>query len=71
MKKFIELTMMQGIKVHVNTDQIGYLFETQETTYKNGGENIDVTVVSVTTHGNGGLRVLETSQEILNLINAN
>lgn len=62
MKKFIELTMMQGIKVHVNVDSIGHIYETEV-------DKIKVTIVSTTTHHNGGLRVLETAKEILNLIN--
>ena len=70
MKKFIELTLMNGVKVHINVDHIGHLYETQESTYNRESYKIDVTVVGTTTHRNGGHYVTETVQEILNLINS-
>jgi len=69
MKKFIELTMMQGIKVYVNIDHIGSLYRSKETSYQRGVNDVDITIVGVTTHNNGGFRVIETVEEILNLIN--
>lgn len=68
MEKFIELTMADKTKVYLNVKHIGHLFVTEQRSYIESIANIIVTKVGITTHNNGGFSVLESPQEILNLI---
>lgn len=63
MKKFIELTAIDGIKVHINVDHIGDFSPSRSK------DRAGTTNVGVTTHNNGGFYVRETPEQILNLIN--
>ena len=69
MKKFIELTSLDGGKLYISIDHIGSISEKEEATYNYGTNKEKWTNVGVTTHNNGGFRVKESAQEILNLIN--
>jgi len=69
MAKFIELTLISKEKVYINVEHIGDFFEYMERSYHNT-PTIKITSVGVLTHNNGGFRVLESSKEILNLINS-
>ena len=69
MKKFIELTSLDGRKLYINIDHIGDFSEIEEITFSYGSNSKKWTNVGVTTHNNGGFRVQESAQEILNLIN--
>ena len=67
--KFITLTSIEGGQIVVNVEHIGHLYPiTQKVEYSRITRKA-YTSLGVTTHNNGGFRVTETVDEILELIN--
>jgi hypothetical protein len=62
MKGFIKLTTIGGGEIRIKIDHIGH--------YYDSNTNKD-TVVGVTTHNNGGFKVIQTADEIDELIRTN
>jgi hypothetical protein len=55
--------------VYVNIEQIGHMYQvTKKIEYSNPEQNFTHTILGVTTHNNGGFDILETPEEILELI---
>jgi hypothetical protein len=68
--KFIKLTNTKGDQIVLNVAHIGHLYPVEVTV--GVGINAKRTIhtnVGVTTHNNGGFRVTETVDEIMELIN--
>lgn len=68
--KLIKLTMSNRQFVWINPNQIGHL--SVDESYVEYGRTIPkMTRVGVTTHNNGGFKVIETTEQIIKLINEN
>ena len=65
--KLIKLTSLDKKPIYINIDMIGHLFEVEAT--MEYGKIIEEkhTKIGVTTHNNGGFRVKESIDEILEL----
>lgn len=64
--KFIKLTSANDSKsVFINPDFIGHMYTIPEKVAYGQVEEKACTVVGVTTHNNGGFRVIETVDQIL------
>ena len=67
--KFIKLTSLKDSKpVFINSDFIGHLYEMPEKMSYGSVDEKAHTVVGVTTHNNGGFRVIESVEQILKRI---
>ena len=67
--KFIKLTSLQTSKpVFINPDFIGHLYQVPEKRSYGSVDEVEHTTVGVTTHNNGGFRVIEDVKQILKLI---
>ena len=67
--KFIKLTTIKDKKsVFINPDFIGHLYEMSEKLSYGSVDQEAWTVVGVTTHNNGGFRVVESVEQILKRI---
>lgn len=71
--KFIKLTNCYNRTspkiVYVNIEQIGDMYQvTEKIEYSQTDEEFTYTILGVTTHNNGGFEILETPEEILELI---
>ena len=67
--KFIRLTSIKDSKpVFINPDFIGHMFRVPEKVSYGSVDEVEHTSVGVTTHNNGGFRVIEDVKQILKLI---
>jgi hypothetical protein len=67
--KFIKLTSLQTSKpVFINPDFIGHLYQVPEKMSYGSVDTEAHTIVGVTTHNNGGFRVIESVEQILKRI---
>jgi hypothetical protein len=67
--KFIKLTSLKDSKpVFINPDFIGHMFRVPEKKSYGSVDEAEHTSVGVTTHNNGGFRVIESIEKILKLI---
>jgi hypothetical protein len=67
--KFIRLTSLKDSKpVFINPDFIGHLYQVPEKRSYGSVDEVEHTTVGVTTHNNGGFRVIEDVKQILKLI---
>ena len=67
--KMIKLTSSKDSKpVFINPDFIGHLYEVPEKVIYGSVSEAACTVVGVTTHNNGGFRVIESVEQILKRI---
>ena len=65
--KFITLTLyLDNTKIFINPTCIGHIYEVEKT--KERGKH---TIVSTTSHNNGGFKIAESAEEILKKINEN
>lgn len=66
--KLIKLTLLNKQPVHININHIGHFFEVPE--QRRGSELVErkYTSVGETTHNNGGFNVVESCEEIIDLI---
>ena len=64
--RFIKVTSIKDKKpVYINPDFIGHIYRVPAKEYKYGTvDEIEHTVIGVTTHNNGGFRVIEDIDEI-------
>jgi hypothetical protein len=67
--KFIKLTNLKDSKpVFINPDFIGHMFRVPEKKSYGSVDEAEHTSVGVTTHNNGGFRVIESIEQILKRI---
>jgi hypothetical protein len=67
--KFIKVTSIKDKKpVFINPDFIGHMYRVPEKKSYGTVDEIEHTVVGVTTHNNGGFRVIEDVDQILKQI---
>jgi hypothetical protein len=67
--KFIKLTSLKDSKsVFINPDFIGHMFRVPEKKSYGSVDEAEHTSVGVTTHNNGGFRVIESIEQILKRI---
>ena len=67
--KFIRLTSLKDSNpVFINPDFIGHLYQVPEKRSYGSVDEVEHTTVGVTTHNNGGFRVIEDVKQILKLI---
>ena len=67
--KFIRLTSLKDSKpVFINPDFIGHMFRVPEKMSYGSVDEVEHTTVGVTTHNNGGFKVIEDVKQILKLI---
>ena len=67
--RLIKLTSLQDKKpVYINVEMIGHIWEAAEKMAYGRVETEKHTVIGVTTHNNGGFRVVESVDKILKLI---
>ena len=67
--KFIRLTSIKDSKpVFINPDFIGHMFRVPEKMSYGSIDEVEHTSVGVTTHNNGGFRIIEDVKQILKLI---
>jgi hypothetical protein len=67
--KFIKLTSLKDSKpVFINPDFIGHMFRVSEKKSYGSVDEAEHTSVGVTTHNNGGFRVIESVEQILKRI---
>jgi hypothetical protein len=67
--KFIKVTNIKDSKsVFINPDLIGHMYRVPEKRSYGSVDEVEHTVIGVTTHNNGGFRVTEDIYEIFNLI---
>jgi hypothetical protein len=63
--KFIKVTSIKDKKsVYINPDFIGHIYRVPEKKVYGTVDEIEHTVIGVTTHNNGGFKVLEDIDEI-------
>ena len=64
--KIIKLTSLKGnTPIYINIDQIGHLYEVEETSSYGSVDTPKHTRIGVTTHNNGGFEVKESIEEII------
>lgn len=69
MKKFIRLTSVAtSRRIYVNIDFIGHINEVPEKVEYGKVAEKEYTIVGVTTHNNGGFRVVESAEQIFKRI---
>ncbi len=67
--KFIVVASIKDLKpVFINPDFIGHMYRVPEKKVYGTVDEKEHTVIGVTTHNNGGFKVLETVEEIMKLI---
>jgi hypothetical protein len=67
--KFIRLTSLKDSKpVFINPDFIGHLYQVPEKRSYGSVDEVEHTTVGVTTHNNGGFKVIESVEQILKRI---
>lgn len=67
--KFIKVTSIKDSKpVFINCDFIGHMYRVPEKKVYGTVDEKEHTVIGVTTHNNGGFKVLETVEEILEIV---
>ena len=67
--KFIRLTSLKDSNpVFINPDFIGHLYQVPEKRSYGSVDEVEHTTVGVTTHNNGGFKVIEDVKQILKLI---
>jgi len=67
--KLIKLTSHSDNSIYINVDEIGHFNEGEVSKMNSNGVKPEkFTTVGVTTHNNGGFRVKETPEEILEKI---
>jgi hypothetical protein len=67
--KFIKLTSLKTSEwVYINPDFIGHLYEVPKKMSYGSVDTEAHTIVGVTTHNNGGFRVIESVEQILKRI---
>jgi hypothetical protein len=67
--KMIKLTSIKDSNfVFINPDFIGHLYQIPEKRSYGSVDEVEHTTVGVTTHNNGGFRVIEDVKQILKLI---
>ena len=67
--KLIKLTALSDKHpIYINIDMIGHFYEVAETMSYGSVDKPKHTRIGVTTHNNGGFRVIENIEQILKLI---
>jgi hypothetical protein len=68
--KVIKLTNLDKKPIYINVDMIGHFYEVAETRSYGSVDKPKHThtTIGVTTHNNGGFRVIESIEQILKLI---
>ena len=69
--KVIKLTSRDRSLIYINVEHIGHLYEVEDKKEYGRITEEKHTVVGVTTHNNGGFRVIESIEKILRMINDN
>ena len=67
--KFIKVTNLSNKKpIYINIKEIGHFYRVDAKTKYAGILEAEHTIIGVTTHNNGGFMIIETLEEILELI---
>ncbi len=66
--KVIKLTNLDKKPIYINVDMIGHFYEVEETSSYGSVDKPKHTTVGVTTHNNGGFKVIESVDQIIKLI---
>jgi hypothetical protein len=67
--RLIKLTSVNDkTPIHINIEHIGHMYEQPDKVMYGRVEEPKHTVLGVTTHNNGGFRIMETVAEIIKLI---
>ena len=70
--KIIKLTSLTSLNdsksIYINVEQIGHFFEVNEKSSYGSVDKPKHTRVGVTTHNNGGFEVIESTEQIIKLI---
>lgn len=69
--KLIKLTNLKDKKpIYINIEHIGHIYEVDETSSYGSVDTPAHTVIGVTTHNNGGFKVIESYKDIIKKIEA-
>jgi hypothetical protein len=67
--KFIKVTNLSNKKpIYINIEEIGHFDRVDAKTNRGCIATAEHTIIGVTTHNNGGFMIIETPEEILELI---
>ena len=66
--KIIKLTNLDKTHTYINVDMIGHFYEVAETSSYGSIDKPKHTIIGVTTHNNGGFRVIESVDQIIKKI---
>jgi hypothetical protein len=67
--KIIKVTSLKGEKsLYINVEQIGHFYRVPEKMNYGRVEEVEHTIVGVTTHNNGGFKIVETPEELMEMI---
>ena len=69
--KFIKLTSVDQSSILINVNQIGHFYQVDDIMEYGRVTKKKHTIIGVTTHNNGGFKVIESVEKILKLISEN